>query len=392
MSEKTYDVILAGGGLMSCATAYYLLKEDPNLKVALIEMDPTFEKNSTVLSDGNTRLQFNIKENIQMSQYALEKLETFAEDMAVGETKPDVGFRQEGNLFLTDAENLANAKAGFENQKSLGAEVEWWEPEKIGERFPLLDVSQIVGGAFGKLDGTMDPHAVLIAFKNKAVALGAEFIEAEVVEVLHDGNAVSGVKLASGEEMHASIVVNGAGAWGTELAKTAGIELPMKPVMRTVYVFDTNDDLDVIYPLIVFPTGTYLHHEHGNHFMAAKSTADDPTGFDFSWNRDKFMDVIWEELVEYIPSFDQLKLTSGWAGLYAVNTFDGNAILGEWPTMKGFMMANGFSGHGFQQCHAVGRYLAELIRGTAPVLDLSIFSPQRILDNKPVFEGVGKLV
>jgi len=102
--------------------------------------------------------------------------------------------------------------------------------------------------------------------------------------------------------------------------------------------------------------------------------------------------VIWPELVEYIPEFDRLKIMRGWAGLYEVNTLDDNAILGEWPTLKGFFLANGFSGHGFQQCHAVGRYIAELILRKAPTLDLSIFSPQRILDNAPVFESKRKII
>jgi glycine/D-amino acid oxidase-like deaminating enzyme len=75
-----------------------------------------------------------------------------------------------------------------------------------------------------------------------------------------------------------------------------------------------------------------------------------------------------------------------------VNTFDGNAILGEWPELQGLYLANGFSGHGFQQCHAVGRYLSELITGQTVTLDLSIFSPQRILDDEPVFESKRKLV
>jgi glycine/D-amino acid oxidase-like deaminating enzyme len=101
---------------------------------------------------------------------------------------------------------------------------------------------------------------------------------------------------------------------------------------------------------------------------------------------------LWPELVEYIPSFDRLKVVSGWAGLYAVNTFDGNAILGEWPEMSGLYFIGGFSGHGFQQAFAVGRYIAELILGQKPFLDLTLFSPQRILDNQPVFENPNRLV
>jgi glycine/D-amino acid oxidase-like deaminating enzyme len=77
----------------------------------------------------------------------------------------------------------------------------------------------------------------------------------------------------------------------------------------------------------------------------------------------------------------------GWAGLYAVNTLDSNAILGEWPECPGLFLANGFSGHGLQQAPAVGRYLAERILGRPVTLDLSVFGPQRILENRPLSES-----
>ena len=99
------------------------------------------------------------------------------------------------------------------------------------------------------------------------------------------------------------------------------------------------------------------------------------------------MEILWPELADFVPAFDRLKLVRGWAGLYAVNTLDGNAILGEWPEIGGFFLANGFSGHGLQQAPAVGRYMSELIQGKPPALDLAIFSPQRILEKKPLREG-----
>ena len=390
--ENAYDVIMVGGGVMGCATAYYLLKNDPQAKVAIIEKDPTYEFNSTVLSDANIRLQFNVKENIQISQYGLEVLETFAEDMAVEDDKPDVAFRQQGNLFLADEAGKDAALKGLETQQSLGCAVEWLTPEQIKERFSLFEVDRLSGGTFGSQDGTMDAYAVLMAYKKKAVSLGAEFIAGEVAEVLKAEDQVKGVRLVSGEEYSAPFVVNSAGAWAQQLARTVGIELPIDPIKRQVFVLETNVETDVTYPLIVLPSGLYLIQEHDNVFMSGKILPDDPIGFEFSWNQDVFVEHLWPELFEYVPAFDQLKIASGWGGLYTVNTFDGNAILGEWPQLKGFMLANGFSGHGFQQCHAAGRYLAELILGQTPSLDLSIFSPQRILDNKPVFESEHKLV
>lgn len=388
----SYDVIMAGGGVMGCATAYYLLQADPTMKVAIVEMDPDYTYNSTVLSDGNMRVQFNLRENILISQYGMERLKTFSDDMSVGDWRPEVDFRQQGNLFLSDKDHKANALAGLALQQSLNCEVAWLESAEIKARFPLYDESRFVGGTFGRLDGTMDPQAILMGFKRKSVALGATYIHAEVAEVLHVGGAVQGVRLANGASLAAKVVVNSAGAWGTRLARTAGVDLPIDPVMRQVYVLQTATAPEQIYPLTVFPSGLYLIQEHGGQFVCAKSLDSDPVGFDFTWDRDKFMEHLWPELVEYVPAFDRLKVASGWAGLYDVNRFDGNVLLGEWPELEGFLLVNGFSGHGFQQCHAVGRYLAELIRGVEFSLDLSIFSPRRILENQPVFEGHGKLV
>jgi len=102
--------------------------------------------------------------------------------------------------------------------------------------------------------------------------------------------------------------------------------------------------------------------------------------------------VIWPELVENLPAFDRLEVVRSWAGLYAQNTLDANAIVGEWPEMAGLYLAAGFSGHGFQQCHAVGRYLAELITGTEPFMDLSRLGPQRIIDGVALHEHAGRII
>ena len=178
-----------------------------------------------------------------------------------------------------------------------------------------------------------------------------------------------------------------------QIAQTVGIELPIVPVKRQVFVLETSAKPQHILPLIVFPSGLYIIQEYGGHFLCGKSFKEDPIGYDdFSWSQQQFTENIWPELVEFVPSFDRLKIASGWAGLYAVNTLDGNAILGEWPKIKGLYLMGGFSGHGFQQCFAAGRYIAEKILGQVPSLDLSIFSPQRILQNRPVFESRGRLV
>ena len=393
MPNNTYDVILVGGGVMGCATAYYLLKTDPRLKVAILEMDSTYEKASTPLSDGNIRVQFNIKENIQMSQYGLEVLKHFAEEMEADGIRPDPAFRQQGNLFVLDEASRDESYDGWVLQSSLDAIVYWLTPEDVRREYPLYNLKDCVAGTLGVHDGTMSPLAVLLGYKKKAISLGAKFIQAEVTEILKTGNQVAGVRLASGDVLSSPVVMNAAGAWAPKVAKTVGVELPIAPTKRQVTVIETNARPENVLPLLFLPSGLYVVHEGAGVFTIGKSFPTDHVGYDdFTWERKTFEELVWPELVEYIPEFDRLKIQRGWAGLYEVNTLDGNAILGEWPELKGFFMAGGFSGHGFQQCHAVGRYIAELILQKTPTLDLSIFSPKRILENKLVFESRRKII
>ncbi len=386
-----FDVVIAGGGVMGCATAYYLLRADPGLDVAVVEPDPTYARASTTLSDGNVRIQFNLVENIRMSQYALEVERTFAADMEVPGFRPEISARHQGNLFTVDEPGRAAAMEGLALQQSLGCDVFWMSREEIGLRYPPFSSDALVGGTLGPADGSVDPTAVLRGYRRKAAAMGAVFVEARVEDIVRNDARVAGVTLEDGQPLHAPVVVNCAGAWAAPLAATAGVELPIQPVMRNVFVVDTRIETSGL-PSVFAPSGLYLIPEHGTTWLMAWSQPDDPEGYEFVVHRDRFYERIWPELAGWFPAFDALEVTGGWAGLYAVNTLDGNAILGEWPTLPGLYLANGFSGHGFQQCHAVGRYLSELILELPPSLDLSRMGPQRVLERRPLYEHAGRII
>jgi glycine/D-amino acid oxidase-like deaminating enzyme len=234
----------------------------------------------------------------------------------------------------------------------------------------------------------MDPYAVLMAYKSKARSLGASYITDQVETITTEQNRVTGVRLASGTALTAKIVLNCAGPWAGKIAKTAGVEIPVVPVKRQVFAVDPKVKQDSLPRLTVLPSGLYMARETGGLMLISKTMDEDPVGFDFTWDDKRFMEVIWPELAEFIPELDTLKLMRGWAGLYAVNTLDANAILGEWPELEGFYLANGFSGHGFQQAAAVGRHLSEMIAGKEPSMDLSVFGPERIIENKPIVTNV----
>ncbi len=387
MNSKTYDIIIVGGGIMGSATAYYLMKADATLKVAVIERDATYSQASTTLSMSNIRIQFSLKENIQISQYSSEVLKRFEEEMAVGDQQPKIYFRQEGNLFLVAAAEETAARRAFEMQTDLGCQVKWWPPQTIKQHYPLYEPEKFIGGTYGPDDGYFDAYAVLMGYKAKARSLGATYIQDEVVKIEKAQKRVAGVELAANGHLDAAFVVNCAGAWAADVAATAGVELPVVPIKRQVFALDTAVKPTDPLPLTVLPSGLYFRSETGGLILLGKSLEEDPVGYNFSWDDKRFVELLWPELAEFVPAFDRLKLVRGWAGLYAVNTLDGNAILGQWPELTGLYLANGFSGHGLQQGPAVGRYLSELILGQPVSMDLSIFGPERILEKRPLSEN-----
>jgi glycine/D-amino acid oxidase-like deaminating enzyme len=383
-----YDVVITGGGIMGSSTAYYLTKMHPGLKVAVVERDPTYARASTTLSMSNVRIQFSLKENIQISQYAFQVLERFEDEMTVEDRRPKIYFRREGNLFLVSAANHDAARRAFDLQRSLGCRIEWWSPRQIRARYPLYEPGAgIVGATFGPDDGHFDAYAALMAYKAKSKCQGAEFLTGEAVKIHAGGGRATGVDLGSGETLAAACVVNCGGAWAAQLAETAGVKLPVIPVKRQIFTLDTAVKADGPLPLTVLLSGLYFRTETGGLILLGKSMPEDPVGFNFTWDDQRFMEILWPELAEFVPAWDRLKLVRGWAGLYDVNTLDGNAILGEWPEIKGLYLATGFSGHGLQQGPGVGRYLSELILKRPVSLDLSIFTPQLILDKRALSEN-----
>jgi FAD-dependent oxidoreductase domain-containing protein 1 len=386
-------VIVVGAGSTGWAVAHHLLQLEPDCDVTVVERDPTLRYSSTMLSDGNVRIQFNLEENIAISMYAMECLETFAESMTVGDFSPDPMMRKQGNLFLVDAAGREEAEAGLAVQQRLGCDSVWLDMYEVALRFPAAASNVLVGGTFGPSDGSVDPSAVVEGYRRRSMANGAKTIHGTVMSLLTADDRADGVALDDGTSMGADVVVVCAGAWSTALLATVGVDIPVDPVMRTVFVVAVDLEGSDTLPSLFLPSGVYLIREHDGTFFIGWSTEADPVGFDFTpAPRSKFYDVIWPELVRVLPAFDRLEVVRSWAGLYAQNRLDANAILGEWPGIDGLFQATGFSGHGFQQCHAVGRHLAELVTGHTPTLDLGRLGPERVIRGEPLLESAGRII
>jgi FAD-dependent oxidoreductase domain-containing protein 1 len=381
------DVVIIGGAVMGSSIAYNLLNDGFNGKVIILERDPTYEHSSTALSIGGIRQQFGTKVNIDIARYSVPFYEQFDELMEVEGERPHADFRQRGYLFLGREEKWPVMKKLHEFQRSQGMEVRLLKPHEILEIIPHINLEGVAGATFGPRDGYVDPHGVLSGFVKKARFMGAKYITGEAVKIVVNSNRVEGVKTKKGEWIHSPIVVNAAGPFAREVGMMAGIDIPVDPLRRIVYECKPPQEFDYEVPLTINTTGLYFRTETGGRILTGKSTENEPIGVNFTWERGLYYDEIWPELAHRIPLFDRLRLQGGWAGLYAENRLDHNAILGEHPQVKGFYMAVGFSGHGLQQAPAVGKALSEAIRlGRCETIDVSCLGMGRFETGQLVVE------
>jgi FAD-dependent oxidoreductase domain-containing protein 1 len=386
--KKLYDVVVIGGGVIGSSIAYNLANDGFDGDILVIEKDPTYEFATTALSAGGVREQFSLPENIKISQYGISVFENFDQIMAVDGEPAHAEFKQRGYLFLGGEENWPSIKKNYEIQKGLGAQISLLSIDELKALIPHLATDDLVGGSLGSRDGYLDPYGVLQGFIRKGKHLGVEYLYDEVTGIEAQGIKVESVVTSKGTSIGCGIAVNAAGPYAAVVGKMAGVDLPIDPVRKMAFVFDPKLKFDYDLPLVIDTDGLlYFRHETGKTIMTGKSISDEPPGFNFEWDRDYFMEVVWPQAARRVPVFDTAKLIRGWAGLYAMNTADGNAIVGQLGDIRGFYGAVGFSGHGFQQSPAIGKCLSELIQfGAYRTIDLSCFSFDRFESGRLVFE------
>lgn len=388
-SERSFDVIIAGGAIMGSAIAYFLTRDpDSAPRTLVIERDPSYARCSTTLSAASIRQQFSTPENIEVSKFGIEFLRSVRDLLS---PDADIGLKERGYLFLASAAGAPVLRSNHTVQRSRGVDVALMDADALSRRFPWMSVDDLAAGCLGLSgEGWFDPYTLLRAFRAKARAQGAVYETGTVAGLTVADRRVSSVRLVDGRRLACGEFVNATGPAAARTAALAGINLPVECRKRCVFVFDCrNADAITRCPLVIDPSGVYFRPE-GQYFISGVSPpADrDPECWDFDMDHALFDDIIWPVLARRAPAFEAIKVVNAWAGHYAYNVVDQNAVLGRHPEISNFIFANGFSGHGLQQAPAVGRGLAEMIiYGRYRSLDLSAFRFERFADGELIREA-----
>jgi FAD-dependent oxidoreductase domain-containing protein 1 len=384
MNMEHVDVAIIGGGVVGSATAYYLKKHGFNGSVAIIEKDTTYQFGCTGRSLGGVRQQFSTPENIELSKFGLNLIRNLKTEFG---PEADVGFHENGYLILASESGLPILEENHRTQLANGADNVILKGDDLTARFSWLVGNDVAAGCFGLSgEGWVDPYSLMTLFRKAAVGLGAKIIPREATAIAN----TKSITLSNGETVSCAHIVNAAGTGAGHVASLAGIQLPVGPRKRYVYLLDCPSASEALHsaPLTVEPSGVYFRPE-GRNFLTGLSPEEHEEPTDMNWDVDYgfFEERIWPILATRVPQFETIKVINAWVGQYDYNALDQNAVLGAHPELKNFYFANGFSGHGLQQGAAVGNAIAELIiHGAYRTIDLTRFGYGRIQRGEPLFE------
>ncbi|WP_390915128.1 FAD-dependent oxidoreductase [Pseudosulfitobacter sp. SM2401] len=383
--QTSYDVVIVGGAMLGSSVAWFTASNpDFDGKILVVEKDPSYEFTSTVHTNSCMRQQFSNEVNIRVSQFAAEFVKNFRDFMGGDARVPQPVLQSYGYMYLADNDDFAQTlKEAQQIQQILGAGTKHMSRDEIARDYPFYHLDDIVGANHNlKDEGYFDGNTLFDWWKRSAREHGVEYLTNEVVAMTKsaDGTRVQSVTLASGDVVSCGTVVNCSGPRAARTAKMAGIDIPVEPRKRYTFIFDAAEPLDRDLPLTIDPSGVHMRSE-GTYYLAGCPPDDDPAvDFDdFVQDHSIWEEKVWPIIATRVPAFERVKLINSWAGHYAFNTLDQNAIIGPHTKVSNFLFVNGFSGHGFQQSPAMGRGISEqIIYGEYRALDLSPFGYGRI--------------
>ncbi len=389
-----YDVVIIGGAIMGASTAWFLTNMlDFDGSVLVVERDPSYRNSSTAHTTSCLRQQFSTGLNVRISQFAADFIKNMRQYMGDDDRVPHLSIRSFGYMYLADNQRAADQlRANQKVQAAEGAATHLMTPAEIAQDYPFYALDDIVLGSINLVDeGYWDSGAMFDWWRRQARERGVEFVQGEVVGISKSasGQRVQSVTLASGSKVSCGHLVNASGPRAALTAKMAGIDIPVEPRKRYSWIFKAEQPLDRDLPLTIDPTGVHVRENGGGTYQAGGQGPADPAvaADDFAMDHDLWEDRIWPVLAARIPQFEAIRLQSAWAGHYAMNTFDQNAIVGPHPEIENFLFLNGFSGHGLQQAPAMGRGMAEWItHGAYQTLDLTPFHFERLMRAAPKVE------
>ena len=411
------DAVVIGGGIVGAFAAYYLVRR--GLKVALLEKGRVGSEQSS-RNWGWCRQQNRDARELPIATKSLELWERFA-----AETGEDTGFRRCGLLYLSNNEAELEGWARWRDfARTAGVTTHMLDSAQASER-GRASGRIWKGGVFSPSDGTADPSQAAPAVARAFIALGGS---------VHQNCAARGIETTAGRlsavvtekgTIRTPVAIMAGGAWASSFCRQIGIRFPQASIRSSILSVSAGaaDLPDALHTAEVSIT----RRGDGGHTLAISGRGRvDPTPQQFRF-ANQFLPMVlrrWRSLAPgsaqgwrsghetlarwrldaptpmermrildpapdrstialthqracaLLPSLTKTSITAAWAG-YIDSTPDGVPGIGEMDSVPGFILAAGFSGHGFGIGPGAGHVIADLVTGAAPLVDPRPYHPER---------------
>lgn len=377
--KKGYDVIIIGGGIIGCATAFELAKRGIT-DVLLIEKR-FLDSGASGRCGAGIRQQWGSELNARI---ALESTNIFEHLEEYTGYSGDCGLHQGGYLLVAYTEKeWAQFQENLKVQHKLGIDSYAVDIEQMKEICPGINTDGIVGGTFCQKDGHADPFHCTQAYASGAARMGVTFLTyTEVTGLITKAGHIAGVKTTRGD-FEAKTVINCANVHAPELAKMVGEDVPVISERHQALITEKYQPvLDCM--VMSFVRSYYVQQEPNGSFLMGIGTKNEDPSFNFksSW---QFLEENCAVMCEALPFLRKTKVIRQWAGQYDMSP-DCNPVIDEAAEAKGFWTVCGFSGHGFMVSPRIGILMANRIAGMDDTMDIALFSKERFKTGKLLLE------
>ncbi len=367
---KKADVIIVGGGIIGCSTAYNLARK--GIQVLVIEREEIGAGGSSRNGGGVRQSARDLRE-MPLALYSVRNLwPNLSDELGV-----DVEYVQKGNLRLgkTPA-HMKRLDDIVQQGKSVGLGLDVLSQEEVKEVCPYVS-DEVIGAIFCPTDGHANPMLATLAYYKRAKELGVTFIVGEeVLEVTLQKGKVSGVRTNAGEYKAPQVLLAAAYNSGL-LSRKLGIYLPMQNILIEALI---TEELPPMFPQMLgtAPADFYGHQTKLGSFVFGGSTGLEPFLLEDDRNvtRSLTAPTICRAILGYFPWMADVHIIRTWAG-FKDQMHDQIPVLSRIDEIPGLSMACGFTGHGFGIAPATGLLLAQIITGEETFMPVDVFRYDR---------------
>ena len=376
------QIVVIGGGIIGCSTAYHLAR-DHKADVVLLEQN-RLTSGSTWHAAGLVGQLRSSASITQVLKYSVDLYKRLDEETGLA-----TGWKMTGCLRLAcNQDRWIEFKRLATTAQSFGMEMHLLSPSEVKAMWPLMDTSDLVGGTFLPTDGQASPSDITQSLAKGARMHGAKLLEGVRVEGFDiDKGRVVAVRTDRGR-IRCEKVVNCAGQWARQIGAMAGVSVPLQPVKHQYIITEKVEGLATDIATVRDPDlRTYFKEEVGGLVMGgyepdpiAWTLGDVPSDFEFQLFEDDW-DHFEQHMSAALRRVPALEKTGIKKMIHGPESFtpDGNFILGAAPDLSNFYVGAGFNAFGIASAGGAGWVLAQWVHsGEAPmdlwVVDLRRFS------------------